>query len=445
MSRTILAQFAALALVLAGCSFGVGYYLGEGNVPAVAQVAGIANKERDTYSEPVGQVGIDFTPYWRVWNTLERKFIPFATTTENSIPQEERLYSSIEGLVASYKDQYTVFMRPAQSEDFKVMVKGELEGIGALIGEREGGIVVVAPLPNSPAEAAGLKSGDRVLRIDGVATEGMQVNAAVDRIRGQGGTEVVLSIGNAEGERDVAIVRGRIEIPSTAHAVVTRDVPVIAAASEPPSGAEPGTAGTGPVPPKTEKKDFYVLRLFNFSESSVTQFERELREYVKNGTDRLIIDLRGNPGGYMDAAVAIAGWFLPEGSPVVREYTGPEKRERVLRTKDQPLFTEPPRLAILVDKGSASAAEILAGALQEEGRAVLIGQTTFGKGSVQELVNITDTLSLKVTVARWFTPSGVSISERGLTPDILIDDEQLASATSTDPFVEAAITHLTQS
>jgi carboxyl-terminal processing protease len=460
MSKSILAQVAAFGLVLAGLSFGAGLYVGEGNVPAVARVEGVFNKEGDAYSEQVGQDAIDFMPYWRVWNTLENKFIPFSTTTPEAVEAEDRMFSSIEGLVGSYDDPYTVFMRPQQAEDFKIAAKGSLEGIGALIGEREGGIIVVQPLPHSPAEKAGLVPGDKIVGIDGTDTTGMQVNDAVNLIRGEGGTDVVLRTLRVSGEEeDVTITRGKIEIPSTARAVVKREVPVLAVADKDDKSArdtEPGTpyepdrpaspdAPTDPEEPvETEEKDFYVLRLFNFSESSVSQFERELKEYVKNGTDSLIIDLRGNPGGYMDAAVDMASWFLPAGTPVVRERSGPNSTERTLVTRNRTLFTDPPKLAVLVDKSSASASEILAGALQEQGRAVLIGQNTFGKGSVQELVNITSDLALKVTVARWYTPNGISISEGGLTPDVVVSDEMIAAATSSDPWVDAAIEHLTQ-
>lgn len=429
--KPVYAQVAAVGLVLLGVAFSSGWYLGEGHVPVVAQVSGLINTTSDAYSERPGQEPVDFMPYWRVWNTLEAKFIPFATTTEETVPAEDRLYNSIEGLVASYGDPYTVFMRPQVSKDFKIATKGSLEGIGAIIAETEGGIVVVQPLAGSPAEKAGLVQGDFILSIDGFDTKGVPVDQAVQRIRGEGGTEVALHIRGVDGtERDVAIVRGTIDIPSTAHAVVKREVPTVAIAPD-------GTTSTSST--DTEEQDFYILRLFSFSQSSVAAFERELRAYADSGADSLIIDLRGNPGGYLEAAVSMAGWFLPEGTTVVREYVGPEKKERTHETKGQSLFATTPKLAILVDKGSASAAEILAGALQEKGAAKLIGENTFGKGSVQELIDITDELALKVTIARWYTPNGVSISNGGLTPDIHVD---ASSATSTDPYIEAAITYL---
>lgn len=435
------AVFAAVMLALLGGAFVGGVYVGEGHVPAIEQVMGVLNMRGDALSAQVSttQDALDFMPYWRVWNTLEKKFIPHGTSTDVSISREDRLYSSIEGLVASYQDPYTVFMRPEVSEEFKIATKGSLEGIGAVIGQYEGRLVVVSPLERSPAQQAGLVAADHIVAIDGVSTDGMPVDDAVGHIRGQRGTQVVLTIAReGEEQRDVSITRGTIEIPSTAHAVVAREVPKPIASS---AGGTPTSSG-GEEPAETEVRDFYVLKLFSFSESSISAFQRELTDYVAQGGDTLIIDLRGNPGGYIDAAVQIASWFLPEGSVVVREMMGPQKKETVHRSVRQDMFADTlPKIAILVDKGSASAAEILAGALQEHGVAKLIGTHTFGKGSVQELVPITDALSLKVTVARWYTPHGVSISDGGLTPDIEIDPTQ---ATSSDPWIDAAITYLAQ-
>jgi carboxyl-terminal processing protease len=440
-----------LIALLVGGAFFTGLFIGEGKVPSIERVSGLLHKEGDVLSIAASSTdAYDFSPYWRVWNTLERKFIPFSTSTEASVPPSDRMYSSIEGLVSSYKDPYTEFMRPQRSEEFKIVTRGSLEGIGAVVGEREGAIVIVGPLPNSPAERSGLLAGDKVLSIDTIGTEGMTLDEAVSNIRGEGGTTVTLHIAR-EGQEsfDVSVVRGTIEIPSTAHAVVEREVPKIVVQDEtlPTSvtGESPDVPGTpggqeADKPVETEKKDFYVLRLFSFSQTSVAAFERELEAYAESGSDALIVDLRGNPGGYLDAAVYIAGWFLPKNTVVVREYQGPDHREVVHATTNGPKFPTTPELALLVDSGSASASEILAGALQEHGVATVVGTRTFGKGSVQELIDITEELSLKVTVARWYTPEGVSISNGGLVPDVLVDP---STATSSDPWIDAAVEALT--
>jgi len=434
----------AIVLALLGGAFAGGVHVGKQQVPDVDQVANVVNTEGDVLSALVASPSspVDFAPYWRVWNTLEKKFIPFSTSTSETVASEDRLFSSIEGLVASYKDPYTVFMRPQISEAFKIATRGSLEGIGAVVGEREGKLLVVQPLPGSPAQKAGLVIDDHIQAIDGVTTEGEAVEDAVNRIRGVGGTEVVLTIQRKDEEpRDVTIVRGTIEIPSTTHAVVEREVPKVSTVTTDTTTPEvtgSTTASTEPV--EMEKKDFYFLRLFSFSQTSVASFERELMDFKESGANSLIIDLRGNPGGYLEAAVQMAAWFLPEGTVVLREFRGPEKTEIVHRAQGRNIFGDtPPKIAIVVDKASASASEILAGALQEHGVAKLVGTNTYGKGSVQELVNITDELALKVTVARWYTPNGVSISPGGLTPDIKVDVE---NASSSDPFVEAAVDYL---
>jgi carboxyl-terminal processing protease len=436
-------------VVIVGLAFYAGVHVGEGRIPEVEKITSLINVEDDvlTAQVAVDTEKVDFTPYWRVWNTLERKFIPFGTSTAEEVDAEKRMYRSIEGLVASYNDPYTIFMQPQLAEEFKIATKGSLEGIGAVIGERDGGLIVVGPLPGSPAETAGLVAGDKIHTVDGTPVTGMVVDDAVKLIRGEGGTVVVLSI-QSEGQepRDVSITRGTIEIPSTAHTVIEREVPKIAVAPKDDEqtasvGGVDVTEPADPVEPEEpvemEMQDFYILRLFSFSQTSIAAFERELHDFVESGSQSLIIDLRGNPGGYIESAIQIASWFLPHGSVVVREYSGPEKKEILHTSQGKELFKSGiPKVVVLVDNGSASASEILAGALQEHNVATIVGTNTFGKGSVQELISITDTLSLKVTVARWYTPNGVSISQGGLTPDVRVDP---ATATSSDPWLDEAV------
>jgi carboxyl-terminal processing protease len=456
------ASWLAVTLVALCGVFVLGFHIGKGTVPVVEQVTALINKEGDVLSAQVTteqDAGYDFGTYWRVWNILERKYIPYGTTTAHEVTAEDRVLSSIEGLVASYDDPYTVFMRPQQATDFKIATQGSLEGIGAIIGEREGRIIVVGPLDESPAAVAGLVAGDVILKVDDFDTAEQTVGDVVERIRGPKGSTVSLLI-QSEGEepRDVPIVRGTIEIPSTSHSVIEREIAIAPKETTPttPASTEPTSAGASPTDPgpaaaiiattepepeeptETELQSFYHLHLFSFSQSSIRAFERELKSFVENGTDSLIIDLRGNPGGYIESAIQIASWFLPRGAVVVREFAGPEQKETPHVARGNSLFTSEsqPSIAVLVDKGSASASEILAGALQEHGVATVIGTNTFGKGSVQELIDVTDELTLKVTVARWYTPKGVSISQGGLTPDVRIDP---ATSTSSDEWLEAAI------
>jgi carboxyl-terminal processing protease len=188
----------------------------------------------------------------------------------------------------------------------------------------------------------------------------------------------------------------------------------------------------------------FLIELYNFSANSPNLFRAALRQFIESGSDKMIFDLRGNPGGFLEAAIDMASWYLPAGKVVVREDFGGARSEKVYRSRGYDIFTDNLKFAILVNGGSASASEILAGALSEHDKAILIGEKTFGKGSVQELINITPNTSLKITVARWLTPNGRSISEEGITPDILVKRTAEDIAASRDPQLQKAIEILTQ-
>lgn len=346
---------------------------------------------------------VDLDRFFEVWDELDERFVSASSTEPISI--EERLDGAIRGLVESYGDPYTNYLPPEDTALFEEDIAGNFEGVGMEVGMRGGILTVIAPLPGTPAERAGIRAGDAIVRIDGASTERLSVDEAVKRIRGEKGTPVAFALYREESDEfvDIEVVRDTIDIPTL----------------------------------ETEVRDgVFIIRLFNFSAPAEARFELALREYAQSDTSRLLIDLRGNPGGYLESAVAIASYFLPTGKAVVREDFGEGQREGVHRSVGRLLgrYT-PERMAILVDGGSASASEILAGALSEHGVATLIGTRTFGKGSVQELVSLGGDASLKVTVARWLTPEGVSISEAGLVPDVesvddpeTVEDEQLETA-----------------
>ena len=194
--------------------------------------------------------------------------------------------------------------------------------------------------------------------------------------------------------------------------------------------------------PELIAQDFFLIRLSGFTKTSVKAFANELEAFKKANTTNLIIDLRGNPGGFMGSAIDIASWFLPNNAIVVRERTSPTEHEVVYTTVNHTLFIDGtiPNIVILVDRNSASAAEILAGALQDHKVATIVGEKTFGKGSIQELIDIPGNSSLKVTIARWYTPKGTTISQVGLTPDIIVD--RMKNASSSDPILDAGINYL---
>lgn len=365
-----------VTIAFLGGVFVFGIYIGFQKRPAVERVKGVFNKEK---IEVVSAV--DFDPFWKVWNILDEKH-PKASL----IGDRDRVWGAVEGLASSLKDPYTTFFPPEEAKTFEETINGEFGGIGIEIGMKSGVLTVIAPLKDSPAYKVGMKSGDKILKIDKTPTDNISIDKAVVLIRGEKGSEVVLTIFR-EGEkttREIKIVRDIIKIPTI----------------------------------ETEQKgDVFIIRLFNFSAASPELFREALQKFVDAKAPKLILDLRDNPGGFLEASIDLASWFLPAGRPVVIEKIGKVGEEKIYRSRGYNIFNENLRMIILINGGSASASEILAGALREHGIATLVGEKTFGKGSVQELVKVTDNTSLKVTIAEWLTPNKIKISENGLVPD----------------------------
>jgi len=382
-------------------AFGIGIYFGKQNSDK--------NNSNDLFvanaSSSVSSV--DMTPFWTVWKTLNDKFV-YTQKNAKVITDQDKLYSAIEGLAASYGDPYTVFMPPEDSKTFTNDISGNFEGVGMELGIKGSSLVVVAPLKGTPAYNAGIKSGDIVLSIDGTSTEGMSVDKAVQLIRGKAGTAVDLKISrdSAASSLDIKITRAVINEP-------TIDTEI--------------------------KGDVFVIKLYNFYATAPDQFRQALRDFVQSGKSKLVLDLRGNPGGYLEGAVDMASWFLPLGKVIVKEDFAGKQDEQIYRSKGYDAFNSNLRMAILVNEGSASASEIFSGALQEQGVAKLVGVKTFGKGCVQELLPITNDTSLKVTVAKWLTPSGKSITEEGLTPDYVVKISDTDLKAGKDPQMDKAI------
>lgn len=397
-----------LALILAVGSFFSGF-----------QVDALITKEEQTASlfsffgvsqATQAEGAVDLSQFWEVWKLLDEKFIA-ASSTDNLTP-EEKMNGAIRGLVGTYDDPYTVYLPPVESAAFAEDISGNFSGIGMEVGIRDNVVTVIAPLPETPAERAGLIAGDLILKIDGESTEGMQIDEAVGMIRGEKGTSVVLSV-YREGDleiKEISVTRDTISVPT----VVTETVDGI-----------------------------FIIKLYSFNAIAEMKFQEALREYVESGSESLVLDMRGNPGGYLQSAVSIASYFLPTGKVVVRESYGGNEEEKVYRSQGKTLREfAPKKMVVLIDKGSASASEILAGALREHNVATLIGDDTFGKGSVQELIPLPDGSSVKITVARWLTPEGVSISEAGLKPDIYISRTPQQRLDNVDPQQEAALRYI---
>lgn len=350
-----------------------------------------------------------FSLLTRVWNILDTSFIADRPAAD------DKLYGMIKGLVASYGDPYTEFFDPKEAKEFSEEVGGAFEGVGMEVDKKDGVIVVIAPLKNTPAYNAGIKAGDIIVKIDGEPATNMSLEEAIQKMRGKKGTHVILTI-MREGEaepREVDIERDTISVPSI-------DV--------------------------VKKDGIRIVSLYTFTENSYTDFKSAIDDYDPAVEKGLIIDLRANPGGYLDAATDIGSLFVPAGKVIVREKSRDES-EVVHRSKGVKSAFQDAHIpvVILVDGGSASASEILAGALHEHNIATLVGTQTYGKGSVQEYQELPLGTSIKVTVAQWYTPEGVSISKEGLKPDVIIPfDVASFQKNKTDNQLQKAIEIITK-
>jgi len=374
--------------------------------------AGVSDRVSNiVFAQGVGGVqpsGVDFSKFWAAWSLLNKNFVQ--THSSSTVPSDqEKLYGAIAGLTDSYGDPYTTFFPPAEAKEFAENLNGEFGGVGMEMGNKDGAITVIAPLKDSPAERAGVRSGDVVIMVDATSTVGLSVDDAVKLIRGPKGTTVKLTFERASTTEPVviSIVRDTINIPI--------------------------------IEGKLEK-GVYTISLYSFSQNSAELFRQELRKFVESGSSKLVLDLRGNPGGYLEAAVQMASFFLPIGDTIVTEdYKG--KRTNVAhRSLGYNVFAgKNLKMVILADQGSASASEILAGALQQHNVAKLVGTRTFGKGSVQQLLELGGGAEIKITVARWLTPNGQSISDGGLTPDIKVERTAEDFAAKKDPQMDEAL------
>ena len=415
-----------VGLVVVAGVFAGGVYVGYQNQSQVDRVLALSNKE-----SPVNDA-VDFSPFWLAWNTINDKFVPVSvsSSTPSNVSDQEKVYGAIQGLVKSLGDPYTVYFPPAEEKIFESEVDNKFDGVGMEIGIKDNLITVVAPLKGTPADRAGVKAGDKILKIDGTPTDGMATDKAVQLIRGKKGTTVLITFfRDGDGQLEKTLTRDTITMP-------TIDLKLD------PSGKavlKAGETGSGLRP-----DGVFVIRLYNFGATSAEMFQKALQAFADSGSHKLIIDLRGNPGGYLDAAVSCASWFLPKDAVVVRETSAGKNPEVDHFSLGYDVFKGDKQLKvmILVDRGSASAAEIMAGALQEHGVAKLVGETTFGKGSVQELIHLTDDTSIKMTIARWLTPNGKSISNGGLKPDYEVIATKDNTANGKDPQLDKAVSLL---
>lgn len=327
-----------------------------------------------------------------VWQLIKRDYLH-----KDKIDDKEAAYKAIEGLVNSLGDPYSNFFRPANASNFQSQIKGELSGIGAQIEEKAGVIIIAAPLPGSPAERAGLKTGDEILMANGVKLTGIGSEEAVKHIRGERGTFVELQIRRNGVEMMVKVQRDTITIP------------------------EISVKWQG---------DIAVVQLVQFGETTEKKIRSIFADIAQKNPRGIVLDLRNNGGGLLNAADIVLSNFLPRNT-VVAKVKGPTQTSEE-KTQDEPIISATTKVAVLVNKGSASASEIVAGALQDLKRATIVGTTTFGKGTVQEVLGFRTGEALKLTIAEWLTPLGRQINGIGIEPDVKIDtddrDAQLLKA-----------------
>jgi len=360
-------------LILAGLFYYFGYQ------------KGLTKAEPQIIYKDNPELNADFSLFWQVWNLLKHKYIE-----GEKLSDQELLYSAVQGLAQGTKDPYTVFLRPNQAKILNEDLKGEFGGVGIEISIKHGELTIIAPLKGTPGDKAGLKAGDKIVSINGKSTVGISLEEAVEKIRGKKGTEVILGISrkNWNEPKDFKIKRGKIAIP-------TLDF-------------------------EMKNKNIAYIHLHNFNQKSVIKLYKTALILAFKKPKGIILDLRNNPGGYLNVAVDIASFFLDKNKIVVKEKFK-DKSEQEFKSSPIGLLKDYP-LVVLINKGSASASEILAGALKHNRNVPLIGEKTFGKGTVQEVKELKDNSQLKFTVAKWILPNGQEIGE-GIEPTIKVENK----------------------
>lgn len=408
-----------LALIL--IAFGSGYRFGQ-KTPGYASPLTQTTITGGTTGK---NTSVDFSLFWDVWNRIGRYYID-----KSAVNPQKMVYGAISGMVSALGDPYTVFLPPDQNKDAKEDLGGKFEGIGAQLGVVDKKIVVIAPLKGTPAEKAGLKSGDWVVKVDGKETLNWTVFEAVTKIRGPRGTNVLLTVihKDASASSDITVARETINVAS-----VEWDIDNLSCSS--------GNVCTVTKDDCSSCKKVAYLKLSRFGDQTTDEWNKvvgEILAKIPGGVPTsdikgLVFDLRNNPGGYLAGSIFIASEFLKDGAIVKQDSIQSGTQAYSVERKGK-LLTIP--MIVLINKGSASASEIVAGALQERGRAKLVGETSFGKGSVQEAQDLPEGAGIHITTAKWLLPSGKWINGKGIDPDVKVvnddtkpdEDAQLVKA-----------------
>ncbi len=342
-----------------------------------------------------------FRPFWEAWDLVHREYV------DRPVDDQALRDGAIRGMLEALGDPYTFYMSAEEFEIANSDLAGELEGIGAEVDISGEQVKIIAPLPGSPAETAGLLPGDTILAVDGEDMSGQTGFAVISKVRGPAGTTVSLTIARegVEEPLEFEIVRARITIPSVEYRMLESEIAYV--------------------------------KVNNFGERTTGELSEALDALLPQGPKGFVLDLRGNPGGFLNTAVDVASEFLAEGTVLIQDFGDGSEQAHSVRGRGS--ATEIP-LVVLVNEGSASASEVVAGAIQDNERGTLIGETTFGKGSVQNWHELQEGQgALRVTVARWLTPGRRQISDLGITPDLIVPLTEEDRAAGRDPQLDAAI------
>ena len=344
---------------------------------------------------------VNLDTFWQVWNLIHENYVD-----KGSLKTEDLVNGAIDGMVGAIGDPHTVFFPPKESKAFAEQIKGAFGGVGIEIGNRDGLLTVIAPITDTPAARAGVLAGDKILKIDDKTTEGMSIEEAVSLIRGTVGTSVTLSIarGTSGTLKPYKLTRETIKIPAVKWEMVDGNVA--------------------------------HLEVLVFNQNVDQEFHKAAVEITKSGAKKIILDLRNNPGGLLDSAVNLAGYFQDEGQTVTIEREG-NGSEHVFKSPRNGLLKNYP-VVVVINKGSASASEILAGALRDNRNITVVGETSYGKGSVQDIFNLPKGASIKITFAKWFTPKGTSIDKNGIEPNIKVERSEEDFKNDKDPQLDKA-------
>jgi len=387
----------ALAVIFIGTTlFFVGLKTGERLVEPII-IEGVSNTSTEKPAD------VDFGAFWKVWKLVNDRYLH-----NNDAKNQDKVYGAITGLVHSLGDPYSEYFKPQESKKFQDDIRGNFGGIGAEIGIRRDRLTIISPLQDSPAMRAGLKPSDYIAKINASSTDGLQLDEAVSIIRGPVGSVVNLTIFRKDSEtpQEIKVTRATINLPTLDFAMIG---------------------------------DIAHIQLHSFNGSALSLFEEAANKAQTKGMKGMIMDLRNDPGGALDVAINISEWFLPKNTLVVSEEGVDGVREDLRTRRDGPFKNLP--IVVLVNSGSASASEILAGALRDNRKIKLVGEKTFGKGTVQELISLDDGSSVKLTIAHWVMPSGKILDHDGLVPDVEVKplDDSKDTEQSKDPQLEKAL------